>query len=487
MADPEEEDSGIDDSVTEDAELEGEQVEVSEGSDEEADGEDEEVGAPLSQDDLIPDQALEKAADDRFQHKALARRVSELALQAKPPLNIALFGAWGSGKSSLAGLIRERLNGGSAAFVYYNAWKFGGTSLRRNFITNAATELELGPGKRRWEEYHEGLYQSKRRARFHAGSAFRPILALLLAFVVVLVALLIVACGALAIASTFTNEDVLGEIERSLPKYMAPGGIIALVVGLVTAAIAVGRVDIDQSALSHEEEFTERFRDLITDGLKGPNKHWWNKNQHERIVFFIDELDRCTEKDVVETLAALRTFLDEKHCIFIVAADRDVLETALQEEVKQATPTDVIDPYYTTAGAFLDKIFGHQIEVPPLRGRRLTRFARDLVRDRAGVWGEIVQANGQARLDSVIYALIPAHVRSPRRVKILLNNFATNARVAEGRRIAWPARAEEIAKLTALQTEFPSLGSREESYWRWRPHLLHRRQTPCPWGGARCR
>ena len=444
----------MDDSVAEDAEVESEQVE---GSDEEADGEDEEVGAPLSKDDLIPDQALEKAADDRFQHKALARRVSELALQAKPPLNIALFGAWGSGKSSLAGLIRERLKGGSAAFVYYDAWKFGGTSLRRNFITNAATKLELGPGKRRWEKYHEGLYESKRRARFHAGHTFRPILALLLAFFVVLILLVAVACGALAIASTFNDENVLGEIERSLPKYLAPSGIAALVVGLITAAIAVGRVDIDRSALSHEEEFTKRFQDLIADGMKGPRKHWWNKNQHERIVFFIDELDRCTEKDVVETLVAIRTFLDEKHCIFIVAADRDVLETALQEEVKQATPTDVIDPYYTTAGAFLDKIFGHQIEIPPLRGRRLTRFARDLVRGRAGVWGEIVHANGQGGLDSVIYALIPAHVRSPRRIKILLNNFATNARVAEGRGIAWPTRAEEIAKLTALQTEFPSL------------------------------
>jgi hypothetical protein len=43
---------------------------------------------------------------------------------------------------------------------------------------------------------------------------------------------------------------------------------------------------------------------------------------------------------------------------------------------------------------------------------------------------------------------------------VLLNAFATNARMAEARGLPWKERAREIAKLTALQTEFPEI--REE-------------------------
>lgn len=50
-------------------------------------------------------------------------------------------------------------------------------------------------------------------------------------------------------------------------------------------------------------------------------------------------------------------------------------------------------------------------------------------------------------------------MRSPRRVKVLLNNFATNIRIAESRGIAWKGRAREVAKLTVLQTEFPQFAT----------------------------
>ena len=90
----------------------------------------------------------------------------------------------------------------------------------------------------------------------------------------------------------------------------------------------------------------------------------------------------------------------------------------------------------------------------------LTRFARDLVKDKGGLWKDLREAEPrQALLNTIVYALVPAHVRSPRRVKIILNNFATNARIVQGRGIDWLPRAAEIAKLTVLQTEFPEVAA----------------------------
>ena len=193
----------------------------------------------------------------------------------------------------------------------------------------------------------------------------------------------------------------------------------------------------------------------------------------KRIVFFIDELDRCTKADVVVTLTSLRTFLDQPRCVFVVAADREVLEEAL-DEVEQSTPLRPDAPYYSTASAFLDKIFQHQLALPPLRSGRLTRFARTLVSSRGGLWKELRDFERDDRqLDDVLYTLIPPHVRSPRRVKVLLNNFATSARVAEARGLNWLPRSTEIAKLVVLQTEFPRLAADLRSYPRLIDLLLN--------------
>lgn len=142
---------------------------------------------PLTNADLIPDRALERAADDRFQHTALARRVAQLVTSVEPRINVALYGSWGSGKSSLAGLVKEELRGTTVAFVYYDAWKFGGKALRRNFITNAASELELPRDDEKYRKYYSGLYQSHRQARFHSRGTQEALLALAGTFAVVLV------------------------------------------------------------------------------------------------------------------------------------------------------------------------------------------------------------------------------------------------------------------------------------------------------------
>jgi hypothetical protein len=113
-------------------------------------------------------------------------------------------------------------------------------------------------------------------------------------------------------------------------------------------------------------------------------------------------------EDVVTTLIDLKTFLDHKNCVFIVAADREVLESALNQ-APQAKPVRDNEPYYSTAGAFLDKIFQHQLTLPPMRPEALTNFAMSLVEKQAGLWSQLRQT---ARLyEDVVYSLFPPTYR----------------------------------------------------------------------------
>ena len=85
-----------------------------------------------------------------------------------------------------------------------------------------------------------------------------------------------------------------------------------------------------------------------------------------------------------------------------------------------------------------------------MRPEALTNFAMSLVEKQAGLWSQLRQT---ARLyEDVVNSLFPAHVQSPRRVKILKNNFATNVRVLESRQMEWQSRAVQIAVLAGRPT-----------------------------------
>lgn len=413
----------------------------------------------LTADDLIPDARLQVASADAFRHHAIAARVADLAVGAGTPLNIALFGPWGSGKSSFFELLRTELEAADmeTRLVRYDAWKYGGAALKRNFLSVAAGELGFKKSRDSARDFHLGLYESKKSVHFDPREFVKD--GRWASFLWIFGAIVLLTLAAIAVGAAILSIGDRGfwdEAYRLAPRFVSVGMAGLLAVGGAMKFVDGARIESEQSSPSEDEQFADLFGDLVERATSSKNPL---VKTPEWLIFFIDELDRCSKSDVVLTLSSLRTFLDHPKCVFIVAADREVLEEAL-DEVEQTTPVREEEPYYSSASEFLDKIFQHQFSLPPLRSQRLTGFARELVLGRRGVWGALADAEPSSRkLNAVLYALIPAHVRSPRRVKVLLNNFATNARVSESRGIDWLGRATEIAKLTVLQTEFPSLAA----------------------------
>ncbi len=329
--------------------------------------------------------------------------------------------------------------------VRYDAWKYGGKELKRNFVDSVAVDLELD----KHPELSTGLQQSVRDTRVKLLSWFWKNKGSLLFGLLLAASVAALWIAGIALATRLFTDEGFRETARDLiPK-------VGTVFGLALVAVMMGPKVLEGAAVTTEtpapegaDQFAKRFQKLVRLA-RGNSPH--------PLVVFIDELDRCAPADVVATLRDLKTFLDQPDCAFIVAADREVIVRALAEEVPQAKPVREDEPYYATPGAFLDKIFQHQIALPPLRARALTEFARALADAQdGGVWAEM-RAEGDDCYERAIFALIPVHVRSPRRVKVLMNNFATNARIAQGRGVLWLERVHEIAVLTVLQTEFPSV------------------------------
>jgi len=75
---------------------------------------------------FLPDQPLlaDKIRDMRFGHPGIADNLRA----------IGLFGKWGSGKTTIINLLRDKLKADKVAFVKFDIWKHEKDSLRRVFL-----------------------------------------------------------------------------------------------------------------------------------------------------------------------------------------------------------------------------------------------------------------------------------------------------------------------------------------------------------------
>jgi hypothetical protein len=391
--------------------------------------------------DLVDDRAITNAAADHFGHAEFAAQAASTIKTIRTPSNIAIYAPWGSGKTSLANLLREELHGDDTGFIYFDAFKYAEAPLRREFIRRVAKDLKVDDSK-----FDRGLYEERVDSGLNlSGESFKGILVIVCCVGTVAVVLALALAYVVALASgKAIGPQWVDAVKVFVPAFFAPAVIIAPLIIVIGDKLNYSRT---RFAPQSDEEFERLFRDLV-DAARKKQPKW------SRLVIFIDELDRCGADEVASTLETLRTFLEVEHCVFVVAADRAVLETAVAKESRQQTPYNDQNPYYSAGSSYLDKIFQYQWQLPPMLPSSLSRFAEGLVKDLPGLWTEVNPGE-------VVSVLVPLHVQSPRRVKELLNAYAMAYRFAE-RRIAdhhldgdIRGRAAELAKLVCLQMEFP--------------------------------
>lgn len=431
------------------------------------------AGARLTAHDLVPDEPLRGAgkdpiadSQDLLHHRVIARKVAELATSANGKVNIALFGPWGAGKSSFNELLKEELkvSDPKARHITFDAWKNAGEGFRANFLSELARQIPKADNK-----ISDQLFQATTKVSFpfanllrgdHSGRGLLLIGGLILLGLFILLPLAWTGFQSLA----EPVDNFLNAWLTNIGAWSGFAGSSTVLALVVITLVELSKVTVSKSAPSHVAQFSVLFDKLL------------NTDAKRRYVIFIDELDRCGKKDVMATLEGLRTFLGHERCVFVVAFDRDAIATTIAEEMQHSVPSQSGSPYYRTSGEYLDKIFQFQLALPPQPAHTFRRYALSLVRERGGVWTQL-REHQDGLLDRVVAVLSPMHLASPRRTKVLLNDFAVNARVFESLGFDWMDRAEEIAVLTVIQTEFPNLMAdieRAPSLMRF----LYREETP---------
>lgn len=409
---------------------------------------------PLSPDDIVPDEPLQGVGkakisieQDLLHHRVIARRVAELAVSASGKVNVALFGPWGSGKSSFNALLREELRelDKNVGHVTFDAWKNSGDGFRANFLSELARQISP-----KNDHVPDQLFQGTTKVSIPFGAAYvgtKLRRNITLAGTVVFLITLFVG-GPLVwtlVANHIEPVQNFGQIWwENIRGWGAFGVGSTLLIVVLAGLLELSKVTVTRSMPSHVSQFSRLFSQLLAAGKK------------KRYVIFIDEIDRCAPEDVVKTLEGLRTFLGDDRCVFVVAFDREAVADAIANHLQHAIPQDPGAPYYGTSGEYLDKIFQFQLSLPPQPAHTFRRFASSLVSSKGGVWA-LLREHKPHLLERVVTVLAPMHLASPRRTKVLLNDFAVSARIYESLGFDWLQSAEEIAILAVLRTEFPAL------------------------------
>ena len=100
------------------------------------------------------------------------------------------------------------------------------------------------------------------------------------------------------------------------------------------------------------------------------------------VVILIDDLDRCLPDKAVQVLEAIALFLDVDGCVFIIAADRPMIEEAITVRYKDFAATPVMSRRPIRVGeGYFDKIIQLPIQIPPLSDQQFNSFLTGLIAD----------------------------------------------------------------------------------------------------------
>lgn len=305
----------------------------------------------------LKDQPIEDKTQEALGLVDYAEVLTEFIKFCDTPMTIALQGDWGSGKTSLMSIIKKELaddlERDSYKTVWFNTWQYSqfnmGETLALSMIAKITDAIAPDDAGDAMQTFKRSLWQVTKAATIG---------------------------GASLIGQADTAKDFVDQVQQGIKQKDTDDPSIAL----------------------------ERIKDGLKDIVKKQTDTGINK-----IVVFIDDLDRLVPVKAVELLEAMKILLDIDKCVFVIACDYSVVVTGLKEKFG-------VSEGELKGKSFFDKI----IQVPfrmPIKRYQVDNYIRQLL--------EKVRLEFDPEADIGIYRdLVKYSVGfNPRTMKRLLNTL----------------------------------------------------------------
>lgn len=351
----------------------------------------------------------------------------------RTPLTIGVFGTWGSGKTSLMRMVRDRLPK-DFCVTWFDAWKYEQEqTLWRALLTRVLATLKTAipddvanqQSRAELVDLETALYKAVDReevgdVRINWGKAG-----------------MFAAQSAMQIGLSFIpGGSVLIDLAKELQERQTKGAIDNLV-----SAIYRERSKIQIEQIQFLEQFQSRFESLVEKHIK---------DRSRRLVVFVDDLDRCLPEKAIEVLEAIKLFMDVRGCVFLLGLDQDVIERGIEIKYKELNPATIADPqspprFIIDGTRYLEKIIQLPFQLPPIERGVMADFVRNLV----SAWPD-------PECPTVFAESLGGN---PRQVKRTVNVFLLLWRLAEKRaaRLQGLIKPIRLAKIVSIQQIYPEL------------------------------
>jgi len=361
-----------------------------------------EIEDKLNKDEVNCIGALDMPVDDDiFGIDKYTLGLTSFISKCKTPMTIAIQGDWGSGKSSVMQLVIKELNrsfkknvpNSKVHYTVINTWQFSQFSSESNLPVALMQAIVDGI---KGSDDDPAIFKKfmKNIARVGIGAA------------------------------------------KGVTSYLLEGRV-----GFSTAGTAVEGVGsifdgfLEQNKLI--QELRNRFRDCVYKTIKDKDV--------DRIAIFIDDLDRLEPERAVELLEVLKTFLDCRGCVFILAIDYNVVVGGIAKKYGE----DILDK--EKGKSFFDKI----IQVPFRMPEAMYNISAFVAETLEGITKTKWNYDEYKSYESLIEKSIG---HNPRSMKRLFNSYVLQLEIAKAGNIPSDFRGNKILfSMLCLQLQYHEL------------------------------
>ena len=219
---------------------------------------------------MLTDNEIRGIAEDSLQFKVFAQTLEEIITTSETPITIGVYGAWGSGKTSLMRMTQDILKD-KIKTVWFDAWKFDKTyDLRVALI-------------------HAILMRMNKDASISSGLKAK-------------------------VEKLLKRVNWLGLGKAALSSF-----IPQLAIWQEKEPLLKNQEEIPGKTLELIGDFEAEFKELTNEYV----------GDEGRLVVFIDDLDRCISEKTIDILEAIKLFLNVQHSVFVIGADRKRIEEGI--------------------------------------------------------------------------------------------------------------------------------------------------------------
>lgn len=353
-----------------------------------------------------------KVLDDDISEKDLlnrelkAKNTAKYITEINGSFNIGIIGEWGMGKSTFIQMIKRNLldieNNNDIKIIEYDASAYSEKNqIWANFAKILFQEFEKDKIFSHFMYIYIKIMQNKKK---YASRCIINIIMFIITFFV----------SYIGIRWCFSKK----EIEKQIFGYgCSMIGILLLITQII---IPWGRKLLSIS-IPLSEKIIGRFKFPSYIDVLGTREEVaseldilfkaWCPNKNQKVVIFVDELDRCSEKGIREFFQAIQLFYNTKKVIFVFAIQLSHLEKAIDNS-KEIDDTNSVKQY-------LDKYVSILVKLDN-ENKKISEYALNLIREINAKNKLQIEENEISNIAKCL-DIIPKSNLTPRKIKKLVN------------------------------------------------------------------